>query len=61
MPLIQVTLIEGRAAERKERLIAELTAAAADVLEVPRPSVRVLLQELPPSHWGVGGVSKDAA
>ena len=58
MPFMQVTLIEGRAPERKEELIAELTATAVRVLDVPAETVRVAIIEVPDAHWGVGGVSK---
>jgi 4-oxalocrotonate tautomerase len=58
MPLVQVTLIEGRSPERKERLIAELTDAVVRAIEAPRENVRVVLNEVPDTHWGTGGVSK---
>jgi 4-oxalocrotonate tautomerase len=58
MPIIQVSLIEGRDAPAKERLIRELTRAAVDALDAPIASVRVILQEVPAAHWGAGGVSK---
>lgn len=58
MPLIQVTLIEGRSAEAKTALIRGLTDAAVEATSAPRESVRVILQEVPAAHWGVGGVPK---
>ena len=61
MPLIQVTLIKGRSAEAKTALIRGLTDAAIKAIDAPRESVRVILQEVPPSHWGVGGVPKSIA
>jgi len=61
MPLIQVTLIEGRSAEAKAALIRGLTEAAVEATAAPRESIRVILQEVPPAHWGVGGVPKGAA
>ncbi|CBJ40524.1 putative tautomerase (plasmid) [Ralstonia solanacearum CMR15] len=61
MPLIQVTLIEGRTMEAKAALIGNLTQAAVDTLGAPRESVRVIIQEVPAAHWGVAGVPKSAA
>ncbi|HSW05174.1 2-hydroxymuconate tautomerase [Aquabacterium sp.] len=58
MPLIQVTLLEGRSADMKAALIFRLTEAAVDAIGAPRESIRVILQEVPPAHWGVGGVCK---
>lgn len=57
MPLLQVTLVEGRAGELKERLIENLTATLVETLSVKPESVRVLLQELPKTHWGAAGQS----
>jgi 4-oxalocrotonate tautomerase len=58
MPLLQVTLVEGRSAERKEQLIAALTSTVVDTLGVRAESVRVVLDEVPAAHWGIGGISK---
>jgi 4-oxalocrotonate tautomerase len=58
MPLIQVTMIEGRSADAKTALIRGLTDSAVDATGAPRESIRVILQEVPGAHWGVGGVSK---
>jgi 4-oxalocrotonate tautomerase len=58
MPIVNVQLIEGRSAELREQLIAQLTATVLDVLDVPAQSVRVILTEVPAAHWGVAGVSR---
>jgi 4-oxalocrotonate tautomerase len=58
MPLIQVTMIEGRSPETKEALIRLLTDGAEQATGAPRDSIRVILQEVPGAHWGVGGVPK---
>ena len=55
MPLIDVTMLEGRTTEMKAALIRELTDVAERVLGVPRATVRVLVRELPAESWGVGG------
>ncbi len=60
MPLIEVTLVEGRPQECKRALIAELTAAAVRTIGAPRESVRVILSEVPAEHWGVGGEPKSS-
>lgn len=60
MPLIQVTMIEGRSAEMKAALMRGLAEATVEATGVPRESIRVILQEVPNAHWGVGGVSKTA-
>ncbi|MCW0182652.1 2-hydroxymuconate tautomerase [Zavarzinia sp.] len=58
MPIINVTLIEGRTPETKRALIKELTDAAERATGVPRAAVRVIIWEVPAAHFGVAGVSK---
>ena len=54
---------QKRAAEKekrqkeKERLIQALTNAAIDAIGAPRESVRVILREMAPAHFAVGGQS----
>lgn len=57
MPLIQINIIEGRSPEKKERLIREVTDTVADILESPVGNVRVMIQEMPATHWGIAGES----
>jgi 4-oxalocrotonate tautomerase len=58
MPMVTIHLIEGRESERKRRLIREVTDAVVRSLDAPEATVRVILNEVPASHWGIGGVSK---
>lgn len=58
MPLIQMHMLEGRSEDVKRELIRELTAVVVKTLGANPEAVRVLLYELPPEHWGVGGKSK---
>lgn len=55
MPLIQVTLAEGRTPEQLKVLGEALTAAAEQALGARRETVRVVLTECDPEHWFVGG------
>ncbi|GAM16803.1 2-hydroxymuconate tautomerase [Sphingobium fuliginis] len=55
MPIIEVNLLEGRTSDDKERLIQALTAAAIEAIGAPRESVRIILREMPPGHFAVGG------
>lgn len=58
MPIINVTLIEGRTPEKKAALIKELTDAAVRAVDAPIESVRVIINEVPREHFGVAGKSK---
>jgi 4-oxalocrotonate tautomerase len=60
MPLIVVRILEGRAPEQIEALITELTEAAHHALDAPKDSVRVIVEEVPTTHWGIGGQSARA-
>ncbi|MGE8003683.1 4-oxalocrotonate tautomerase [Lysinibacillus sp. NPDC093216] len=57
MPFIQVTLVEGRTPEQKERLIEEVSKTVSSVLDSPLETVRVCLNEIPSAHWGIAGKS----
>ncbi len=60
MPIIRIELLQGRSPAIKANLIARITDAAVTTLEVDPEQVRVLLYELPPEHWAVGGRTKAA-
>lgn len=58
MPIITVNLLTGRDAETKRALIREVAEAAVRALNAPPASVRVILNEVPPEHWGIGNETK---
>lgn len=55
MPLIQVTMLEGRTVEQKHQLIRRLTDAMIDVVGGDPARVRVALYEVSSDEWGIGG------
>lgn len=57
MPLIEVTLVEGRSADQLRALIAGLTRAAVQAVDAPVDSVRVVVREVPATHWAAGDVT----
>lgn len=57
MPIISVTIAEGRSIEKKRALIRALTDAAIAAFEVRPEQVRVILNELPLDHYAVAGVT----
>lgn len=54
MPIIQVTLVEGRDDEVVENFIREVARTAARELDAPLSSVRVMVNQVPPNHFSVG-------
>ncbi|WP_286239498.1 2-hydroxymuconate tautomerase [Neptuniibacter halophilus] len=59
MPIAQIQMMEGRTPEQKEALIRKVTDAIMLALDAPEPSVRVLINEIPKPHFGIGGVAAD--
>ena len=57
MPLVEVTLVQGRTDEQLRTLISTLTAAVVDSLDAPKENVRVVLREIPATHWAAGDVT----
>jgi 4-oxalocrotonate tautomerase len=57
VPVAHLYILEGRDDDKKERLIAEVTAAIHRALEAPAESVRVIITEMPKAHFGIGGQS----
>ena len=58
MPIVRIELLLGRTPAIKEELIVRVTDAVVTTLGVDPEQVRVLLYELPPEHWAVGGQTK---
>jgi 4-oxalocrotonate tautomerase len=57
MPIANIQILAGRPPEARQALIRSVTAAIVESLQVKPESVRVIVQEIPPEHWGIGGVS----
>ena len=60
MPIVEITLIEGRTHEDKTRLVTEVTDAVVSSIRAPREAVRIIIREVPPWHFAAGGVLKGA-
>lgn len=57
MPIIDVTVAQGRSPEQLRTLITKLTEAAVEAVDAPAESVRVILREVPPTHFAAGDVT----
>jgi 4-oxalocrotonate tautomerase len=56
MPLIQVKLYDFRVTEESvPKIIEKLTDALAESSGASKEHIQVLVEGLPPNHWGVGG------
>ena len=57
MPLVQVSVRAGRPAERIRTMISAVTAAVAESLDASPASIRVIVTEVPLTHWATGDVT----
>ncbi len=56
MPIVQISLVQGRTPEKKEELIKNVTHAVADTLQIPIDRVHIVLNEVPKENIGRNGV-----
>lgn len=57
LPHVAVHLRDGRDPQTIRRLISVMTAAVAHSLSVSPETVRVIVTEVPPTHWANGDVT----
>lgn len=60
MIVLRLTMVEGRSAEQKARVIERVSAAAARHFGRVPGEVRLLIVEIPKANWGIGGTSMAA-
>ena len=57
MPMAFVSIREGRPPETIRTMISAVTAAIAESLGAPPSSIRVVVTEVPLTHWATGDVT----
>jgi 4-oxalocrotonate tautomerase len=57
MPIVQIDMLQGRDADKKRKLIRMVTDAICEALDAKPESVRVIIREMSPEHYGVAGES----
>ena len=57
MPLVEVTLVEGRGPEKIRALISALHRAVHESIAADPASIRVVVREVPATHWAAGDVT----
>ncbi|GAB84089.1 tautomerase family protein [Gordonia rubripertincta] len=57
MPFIDVTIAQGRTPEQIRNLVHELTLAAQRAVDAPLGNIRVVVREVPTTHWAAGDVT----
>ena len=56
MPIVQISMIQGRTSEKKEELIKKVTDAIVETLQISKDRVRIILNEVPKENLGYGGI-----
>lgn len=56
MPLIQVTMVEGRTAEQKRALLAAITQAVHETVGAPLDSIRAWVTDVPGQQFMSAGL-----
>lgn len=54
MPLINISILEGRSEEKIMDLIKNVTATVSETLDAPKGNIRVIVTEVPKNRWAVG-------
>ncbi|WP_068676435.1 4-oxalocrotonate tautomerase [Oceanobacillus sp. Castelsardo] len=57
MPLVQISIMEGRSQEKIDAMMENVTNAVSESLDSPKENVRVVVNEVPKTHWAIGGTS----
>ena len=57
MPIVQVTLTQGRTPETIRSMISAITEALVDTGVAPKEAIRVLVNEIPTDHFAAGDVT----
>jgi 4-oxalocrotonate tautomerase len=56
MPVIQITITQGRSVEQKRELVSVLTRETARILKTEQEKVRILIYEVSKDNWGNAGI-----
>ena len=55
MPITQFDLLKGKSVEQKRVLADKITPACVDALQCPRDAVTIVLRDMEPTDYSVGG------
>lgn len=55
MPLVHISLMEGRTTEQKRVAIQKVTAALQEAFNAPPETIRIWFTDIPKTDFGIGG------
>jgi 4-oxalocrotonate tautomerase len=56
MPVIQITISQGRSVDQKRELVTVLTRETARIMKTEQEKVRILIYEVTKENWGNAGI-----
>jgi 4-oxalocrotonate tautomerase len=57
MPIVEVTLVSGRSPQELRAMISAVTMAVSETVAAPLESIRVIIREVPTTHFAAGDVT----
>jgi len=57
MPLVEVTLAEGRSADQVRAMMREVHEAVLRAVDTKSEHIRVIVREVPRTHWATGDLT----
>ncbi|MFO1320102.1 MAG: 2-hydroxymuconate tautomerase [Burkholderiales bacterium] len=55
MPLVHISLMEGRTTEQKRVAIQKVTVALQEAFNAPPETIRIWFTDIPKTDFGIGG------
>ncbi|KKB62019.1 4-oxalocrotonate tautomerase [Robbsia andropogonis] len=59
MPIVHISMVEGRDDARIKECIKAVARTVSETLGAPLSTVRVYATQVPAAHWAVGDATKD--
>lgn len=59
MPIVQISIVEGRDEASVKRCVKEVARTVHETLGAPLDTIRVFVQQVPATHWAVGDQTRD--
>ena len=57
MPVVEITLASGRTPDQLRAMISAVTRAVSETVAAPVSAVRVIVREVPTTHFAAGDVT----
>jgi 4-oxalocrotonate tautomerase len=55
MPIVNLQILQGRSEEKIAEVIQNITNTVSETLDAPKETIRVIVTEVPKTHWGRAG------